>query len=200
MRDWVRAYWSRVVSGLAIMAVAGVAGVISYTHIYRLTLALHQTAMVARLMPFGVDGLIVVGSVVLLQAAPGQRWLGWVGVGPGVTISLFANVESGIGYGPLAAAWAGVPAVAFFLATFMLERWLKAQAGRGVPGVPDAVSGPGTDLAALNGHAHAAAELFADDIAAGKVPGIRRIRSGLHLGQPKAEQVQAYLKTLTTTP
>lgn len=88
MTGWLRVYWSKVVSGLAITAVAGVTGVVSYTHIYRLTLALHQTVMVARLMPFGVDGLIVVGSVVLMQSAGGQRWLGWVGVGPGVAISL----------------------------------------------------------------------------------------------------------------
>jgi len=43
-------------------------------------------------MPFAIDGLITVGSVVLLQ---GGR-LGWLGIGPGVAISLFANVESGI--------------------------------------------------------------------------------------------------------
>jgi len=188
---WLRTHWSKVVSGLALAAVAGVAGVISYMHIYRLTLALHQPVMVARLMPIAVDGLVVVGSVVLLQSAPGQRWLGWVGVGPGVAISLFANVESGIGYGPLAAAWAGIPAVAFALATFMLERWLKAQVAPGaVPDVP----------AELNGHAHQAAGLFAADLEAGRVPGIRAIRSGLHVGQERAAQVQAYLRGLISTP
>jgi hypothetical protein len=110
------------------MAVAAVAGVISYSHIYELTVGLHQSVMAARLMPFGVDGLIVTGSVVLLQSAPGQRWLGWLGIGPGVAISLFANVESGIRYGWLAAVWAGIPAVSFFLACFILENWIKAQA------------------------------------------------------------------------
>jgi hypothetical protein len=187
---WLRAWWSKIVSGVAIMAVAAVAGVISYTHIYELTVQLHQPVMVARLMPFGVDGLIVAGSVALLQAAPGQAWLGWIGVGPGVVISLFANVESGIRYGRLAAIWAGIPAVAFSLATFILERWIKAQA------VPEAVPVPHSGL---NGHARQAAELFADDIKAGRVPGIRAIRSGLHVGQPKAEQVQAYLRSLICT-
>jgi hypothetical protein len=43
--------------------VASVTGVISYTHVYDLTVSLHQPSMVARLMPFGVDGLIVVDSV-----------------------------------------------------------------------------------------------------------------------------------------
>ena len=103
--SWLGAWWSRLTAGLALLAVAAVTGVISYTHIYRLTLALHQPVMVAQLMPFGVDGLIIVGSVVLLQAAPGQAWwLGWVGVVPGVAASVFANVESGLRYGPLAAA------------------------------------------------------------------------------------------------
>ena len=38
---------------------------------------------------------------------------------------------------------------------------------------------------------------FADDIKAGKVPSIRRIKSALRCGQPKASQVRAYLATLT---
>lgn len=128
MTGWIRAWWSRLTAGLALVVVASVTGVISYTHVYDLTVSLHQPVMVARLMPFGVDGLIVVGSVVLLQAATGQAWLGWLGVGPGVAASLFANVESGLRWGPLAAGWAGVPAASFALATFLLERWLKAQA------------------------------------------------------------------------
>jgi Protein of unknown function (DUF2637) len=135
--NWVRAWWSRLTAGLALVVVASVTGVISYTHVYDLTVSLHQPVMVARLMPFGVDGLIVVGSVVLLQATPGQTWLGWLGVIPGVAASLFANVESGLRWGPLAAGWAGVPAASFALATFLLERWLKAQASHG--GQPGAV-------------------------------------------------------------
>jgi hypothetical protein len=53
--------------------------------------------------------------------------------------------------------------------------------------------------AALNGHGHQAAELFAADLEAGHVPGIRVIRSGLKVGQDKATEVQAYLRTLTRT-
>jgi hypothetical protein len=62
-----------------------------------------------------------------------------------------------------------------------------------VPDVPDPHSG-------LNGHRQAAAAMFAADLAAGRVPGIRAIRSGLRIGQDKAGQVQAYLRTLTRTP
>jgi Protein of unknown function (DUF2637) len=91
----VRAWWSRLTAGLALVMVASVTGVISYTHVYDLTVSLHQPVMVARLMPFGVDGLIVVGSVVLLQAAPGQTWLGWLGVIPGVAASLSRTWSQG---------------------------------------------------------------------------------------------------------
>jgi len=129
--NWLRAYWSRLVAGLAFTVVAGVTGVVSYTHIEDLTLALHQSLMVARLMPFGIDGLIVVGSVALLQAADDHPYLGWLCVAPGAVASLFANIESGLRWGYLAAGWAGMASAAFFLATFTLERWLKAQAGRG---------------------------------------------------------------------
>jgi hypothetical protein len=115
----------KIGAGLAIAAVASVAGVISYGHIYELTLALHQSVLTARLMPVAIDGLVTVGSVVLLQS--GSR-IGWLGVGPGLALSVFANVESGIRFGWLAAVWAGIPALSFFLATFILERWLKSQA------------------------------------------------------------------------
>ena len=125
MVEAIRAQTPRVVSGLAILAVATVAGVVSYQHIEDLSLSLHQTLLAARLMPIGIDGLITVGSVVLLQ---GGR-LGWLGIGPGVAIALFANVESGIRYGWLAATWAGIPAVSFALASFILERWVAQQAG-----------------------------------------------------------------------
>lgn len=143
MTNWIRAWWSRLTAGLALVVVASVTGVISYTHVYDLTVSLHQPVMVARLMPFGVDGLIVVGSVVLLQAAPGQAWLGWLGVVPGVAASLFANVESGLRWGPLPAGWAGMPAASFALATFLLERWLKAQASHGGRGGTEGTHGHG---------------------------------------------------------
>lgn len=126
---WWQLRWprliTRLVAGLAILMVAVVMGRVSYLHIFALTVALHQPVGVARLMPFGVDGMIVVGSIVQLTSA---GWLGWLGIGPGIAISLFANVESGVGHGWLAATWAGVPAVTFALSAFLFERWLAAQA------------------------------------------------------------------------
>jgi hypothetical protein len=115
--------WARHVATLAITAVAATGGMISYTHIAWLTLYLQQSLLVAHLMAIPVDGMIVVGSMALLRGGK----LGWLGIGPGVAISVFANVESGIRHGWLAAVWAGVPALSFFLASFILERWLSRE-------------------------------------------------------------------------
>lgn len=136
---WLRRSLPVIVAASAFAVVAGVTGRVSYLHIEALSLALHQSPDIARIMPFGVDGLIVVGSVALLQAPAGQEWLGWVCVGPGTAASLFANVESGLRYGPVSAGWAGMATVGFFVATFVFERWLKGQARaavRAVPAVP----------------------------------------------------------------
>lgn len=57
---------------------------------------------------------------------------------------------------------------------------------------PDAV----TVRAQLNGHAAKSEKAFAADIAAGKVPGLRRIQAQLHVGQPKARLVQAHLRNV----
>jgi hypothetical protein len=72
----------------------------------------------------------------------------------------------------------------------------------------DLVSGPDATAdaadpvivkAQLNGQAAKAERLFAADVTAGKVPGIRRIQTQMHVGQPKAKLVQAYLRTLGGT-
>jgi Protein of unknown function (DUF2637) len=44
-----------------------------------------------------------------------------------------------------------------------------------------------------------AAEAFADEVAARRVPSARAIRARLHIGQPRAQRVRAYLATLTST-
>jgi hypothetical protein len=113
-----------ITAALPVAAVAVVAGIVSYSHIVALSLRAGQSVMDAHLSPIPVDGLIVGGSVILWFGS----WLGWFAVAPGVAATLFANVESGLPRGPLAAAVAAWPAVAFTVATIVLERWLKSQA------------------------------------------------------------------------
>jgi hypothetical protein len=182
--------WSTVA---AVAAVAIVAGWVSYLHAYEVVAAHGEHGILARLYPGTIDGLIYAASMVLLDAArrdakapPLARWLLAAGIGA----TLFANVLAGAAYGVLGAAVAAWPALAL-VGSYELLMYLVRH---GVPAVPEDVP------AGLNGHGHQAAELFAADLDAGRVPGIRAIRSGLHLGQERASQVQANLRSLTRTP
>ena len=121
--------WNRdaIVAAIPVAAVAGVAGWVSYSHIVALGMRTHQGSADSHLLPIPIDGLIVAGSWLIVAGSP----LGWVGVALGVAGTLFANLEFGLPYGALPAIVSTWPAVAFTVATWMLERWLKRQAGRG---------------------------------------------------------------------
>lgn len=129
--------WNRMalLAALPVAAVAVIAGVVSYSHIEALGLMTGQTLADARLLPLAVDGLIVAGSVILLAG----YGLGWLCVSAGVVATLFANLEFGLPYGWLAALVSTWPAVAFTVATFVLERWLRSrrkEPAQYVQGVP----------------------------------------------------------------
>ena len=130
-----------LLAALPVAAVAVFAGIVSYSHIFALAVRTGQSGTAARLLPLSVDLLIVAGSVILL-AEGGNSRLGWLGVGPGVVATLFANVESGLPHGPLGATVAAWPAVAFSVATFMVERWLKSRAGVLPAAAPGTVPAP----------------------------------------------------------
>lgn len=132
-RDWLRAWGAALVVGGALATVTAVTGFISYTHICALTLELHQSWKTAHLMPLAVDGQIVIGGAVLAADHRG-RWWGLVGVLPGLGESLFANWESGIAHGHVAAAAAMVAAQAFAVSSFLFERWLKSRVSAGGQG------------------------------------------------------------------
>lgn len=134
--------WTRqsLAASVPVAVVAVIAAVISYGHIESLALAEHQSITAARLLPLAVDALIVAGSVILLA---GSR-MGWLCVVSGVAGTLFANVESGVRFGPLAATVAAWPAVAFVVSSFVLERWLaRSRTPDAVPVPADAHPAPG---------------------------------------------------------
>jgi hypothetical protein len=154
-----------LLAALPVAAVALFAGVISYTHVYSLAVRTDQGDVAAHLLPLSLDGLIVAGSAVLLA---GSR-LGWLGIIPGVIGTLFANIVSMLPHGRLSATVASWPAIAFTVASFMLERWLRSQVGQEVAQCVTSGAGPGPELvthrvvtevpadpdpvpAALNGH------------------------------------------------
>lgn len=137
---WLRAYSGSLAVGIALATVTGVAGFISYTHICALMLDLHQSWKTAHLTPFAVDGQLVIGGVVIATIAGRPRWWGLAGILPGLGESLFANWESGIVHGYVAAAAAMVAAQAFAVSSFLFELWLrkrKTARGQGRPTSPE---------------------------------------------------------------
>jgi hypothetical protein len=174
----------------AVLLVAAIAATVSFVHIEHLALAHGQTWLAAVLLPVSIDGTVAAASLVMLRAARdglGTPSLARFMLALAVCATLAANIAYGLPYGLAGAALSGWPTVAFIgcaeMAIGMVRRARAAPAG--VPG--------------LNGYAHKAAELFAPDIDAGRVPAIRAIRSGLHVGQDRATEVQAYLRGLTRT-
>lgn len=204
----------RTGTAAAVLLVAFIAAVISYQHLYSLALSHGEPRLDSLLIPLAIDGTVITASLLMLRAARAGRrtpWLARLMLVVSVAMTVAANVAFGWHFAAWGVLMAGFPAAAFLgnaEATIMYGRQAgtaheNARAGEAAPGLPalvpsDSVAVPGVP-AALNGHAHAAAELFAADIEAGRVPGIRTIRSGLHVGQDNAQQVQTYLRTLTRT-
>jgi hypothetical protein len=182
--------WS---TAAAVIGVAVVAAVVSYEHAYVLVHAHGETGWTAHLIPLTVDGLIWASSMVMLDSVrrgvpvPSlARWL----LGLGIVATLAANVAHGLGHGLIGAAvgaWPAVALVGSYELLMMIVRGTQhaagdvslgtVQAGAGVPAVPQAQ----------------AVEEFADDVMAGRTPSIHVIRARLHVGQPRAQLVRAYL-------
>ena len=112
----------RILTANAVLVVAAIAAVVSYSHIYGLGRAHGQDGTAARLLPLSVDGLILAASLVLLhearndRAAPRlARFMLWLGIGA----TIGANIAYGAGYGLLGALISAWPAVAFIGAVEM---------------------------------------------------------------------------------
>ena len=172
----------------AVVGVAAVAAVASYEHAFDLVRAHGEAGWTARLVPLTVDGLVYASSMVMLDSArrgmlvPAlARWL----LGLGIAATLAANVAHGLGHGPVGAAVAAWPAVALvgcYELLMIVIRSSQALPGS-VPGSADAPDPLGAQ----------AAEIFAGQLAADRVPSIRAIRAQLHVGQPRAQRLRDYL-------
>jgi hypothetical protein len=179
-----------------VVGVAAVAAVASYEHAYALVRAHGEAGWTGRLVPLTVDGLIYASSMVMLDSArrrvsvkPLARWL----LGLGIAATLAANVVHGLGQGPAGAAVAAWPAVALVGSHELLMVIIRsAQAPEGTAPGAGASGAPSDDPFQAR-----AAEEFAGEVAAGRVPSVRMIRARLHVGQPRAQRVQAYLAALS---
>jgi hypothetical protein len=177
--------WS---TALAVVGVAAVAAVVSYEHASALVRAHGEGGWTARLIPLTVDGLIYASSMVMLDSARRgvpvpvlARWL----LGLGVAATLAANVAHGLGHGPVGAAVAAWPAVAL-VGSYELLMMVIRSSQTASDGVPD-------NERASDPLREQAAEVFAEQLAADRVPSVRAIRASLHVGQPRAQRLRDYL-------
>jgi hypothetical protein len=180
----------------AVVGVAAVAAVASYEHAYALVRAHGEAGWTGRLIPLTVDGLIYASSMVMLDSARRKasvpalaRWL----LGLGIAATLAANVAHGLGHGPTGAVVAAWPAVALVGSYELLMVIIRAAQVPAAAAVESGASDGAPDDGLLQAQA---AEAFAGEVAAGRVPSVRAIRARLHVGQPRAQRVRAYLTSL----
>jgi Protein of unknown function (DUF2637) len=131
--------FARALAGLAVLAVAVVAGIVSFSHIEALALAHGYTLGTARLLPVSVDGLIVAASLACLTEARARGQaprLPRAGLALGILATLAANVAAGAHFGVTGAVVNAWPAVAFIFASEILLGMLRG--ARAVPGASGA--------------------------------------------------------------
>jgi Protein of unknown function (DUF2637) len=153
----------------------------------------------AAIWPLQVDTFIGVGELALFVALADSwqlrsRAAAWVVTALGLAVSVAGNVGHADVHDWASRATAAVPplaaAAALAVGLGVLKRVVATRAPKAAVDSPPA---------GLNGYAHEAAERFAAELSAGRVPSIRAIKSGLGIGQPKAGEVQRYLESITRT-
>jgi hypothetical protein len=207
----------------AITILVAAASVASFAESYR---ALYDWAtrhglhgVWAAAWPLQIDVFIAVGELALLVGLC-DRWrkrdriAAWIVTGLGLAVSIAGNVGHVASHDWTSRMTAAVPplaaAAALAVGLGVLKRVVAKRAPeprpqRGTESAPRTRTRsapkrrtPAAPIphAALNGHGDHAVTLYAAELASGAVPSIRRIRREMHVGQPRAELVQAYLAEL----
>lgn len=115
---------TKIGARLAAAVVAAVAGIISYGHIRAVALSVGESDLAAALLPIGVDGLIVVATLAMLEdsrAGRHPRASARIALGFGVAATIAGNI------GSAEPTWtarmvAAVPAISFLIAVEVLAR------------------------------------------------------------------------------
>ena len=211
---------TRFLSALAVLVVAVIAAVISFGHIETVALGYGQTLLAARLLPVSVDGALVAASMVLLDAArrgvPAPA-LARIMLGLGVAATLGANAVSGAGHGPIGVVVAMLPAVFFIGSVEVLLSMIRVRTKAAPVAVPEvthesapeavaeippsrtrqAAPGAPRPLSPRRTRAHGVHRtpeiVFAAELEAGTVPGIRTVKSRMRVGQYKAAVIRDQL-------
>jgi hypothetical protein len=191
----------RVTTGI-VLAVGLFAGSDSYSHIYTLARDHGQAIASAALLPLAGDGLIAAASSAMLVASRQGRdvpVLARVMLLAGIGATIAANVGYGLHAG-LTGALLSVWPVAAYVGCMELLTWMRRNTGMyPQPGTAsgDAAADAPDELARRR-HSRAPGLLAAAEEAfpaagAGNVPSLREIQRELHIGQGKAQRVQAHL-------
>ena len=137
-----------VATTFSVVAVAGFAAIVSYSHFYDLCLAHGQDGTAARLTPLSVDLLILAVSLVLLYAARKGITAPWplrAVLMASVAVTVAGNALYGITHGAVGAVLSSLPGFAFVAAVETLM-WL-VRAGKVSPvSPPSPVSLPGDNV------------------------------------------------------
>jgi hypothetical protein len=211
---------TRFLSAVAVLAIAVIAGIISYTHIEVLALANGQGLLAARLLPVSVDGAIVAASMTLLDYArrgvQAPR-LARILLGAAISATVLANAVSGLPHGAVGVGVAMLPALLFTGSVELFIGMVRSSSGQAQE--PHALSSSGYAPEGVQKTVHATprpartrahrplpanrptsravspspAEVFAAELAAGKVPGIRTIKTRCHVGQEAAMTIKSEL-------
>ena len=191
----------RVTTGI-VLAVGLFAGSDSYSHIYTLARDHGQGIASAALLPLAGDGLIAAASSAMLVASRQGRdvpVLARVMLLAGIGATIAANVGYGLHAG-LTGALLSVWPVAAYVGCMELLTWMRRNTGmHPQPGIAPGDAATDTpDELTRRRHSRAPGLLAAAEEAfpaagAGNVPSLREIQRELHIGQGKAQRVQAHL-------
>ena len=144
----------RITTAVAVVGVAAVAAFISYQHAYELIRSHGESATVARLEPFTVDGLIWAASMVILNASRRNqrvpRLAAW-SLGAGIAATLGANVAHGLGHGPVGALVSAWPALALVGSYELMMMILRMDHEQAAALSIDIVESPAEPLSAPDG-------------------------------------------------
>lgn len=125
--------WRRAAYVLSFLLVAGVAAVVSYSHIRDVAVYGHQSRLVAHLIPLSIDGMMLIATLAMAEDKAANRFpRGWArsGFWFGAAVSVACNVAAVVvehGWQPLAVGISGLGPILLLWAIEIVARPGKAR-------------------------------------------------------------------------
>jgi hypothetical protein len=177
----------------AVAAVGLAAAVLSYRHQFELAAGHGESELTAKLIPISIDGLLLAGTLAVLDASrrqTGHAWAARVTVGLGVAMTMWANIVHGLGFGWTGIIISGWPPVALMAAIEVLARMVRPSAPAVDTAVPGPPAGPVLTQIAPADSEHAAQFALAASVAAGNPISQRQMMSRFGLTRAAERKVR----------